>query len=175
MGRVFGVLFGLGTQLLFAWTVWHLFFFLRDGQTGPSRDFSPLNDLGLSLQYAIPHSLLLWPPVAGKLKRIIAPELYGCLYCVVTCICLMILFHAWSVSAVVLWELSGISRNIVQIAFLLSWVALIYSLSLTGLGYQTGLTQWWSWLRGVRRGGGPLHPEVRTAGCGIRSISAFSA
>ena len=33
------------------------------------------------------------------------------------------------------------------IAFLACWPALIYSLSLTGLGYQTGFTRWWAWVR----------------------------
>ena len=32
--------------------------------------------------------------------------------------------------------------------FILCWPTLIYSLSLTGLGYQTGLTPWWSWVKG---------------------------
>ena len=37
-----------------------------------------------------------------------------------------------------------------QVAFGLSWAALLYSLSLTGLGYQTGLTHWLYWLRRQR-------------------------
>ncbi len=146
-GRLIGVLLGLGTQLLFVWTVWHLFFFLRDGQVEASRTFSPLSDLGLSLQYALPHSLLLWPPFAKRLKRIVPPEFYGCFYCAVTCICLMVLFHAWTASPVILWELTGGLRITVQVAFFLSWIALFYSLSLSGLGYQTGLTPWWAWVR----------------------------
>ena len=146
-GRLIGVLLGLGTQLLFVWTVWHLFFFLRDGQVEGSRTFSPLSDLGLSLQYALPHSLLLWPPFAKRLKRIVPPEFYGCFYCAVTCICLMVLFHAWTASPLILWELTGGLRIAVQVAFFLSWIALFYSLSLSGLGYQTGLTPWWAWVR----------------------------
>ena len=35
-----------------------------------------------------------------------------------------------------------------QAAFVASWGGLIYSLSLTGLGYQTGWTQFRHWLRG---------------------------
>ena len=31
---------------------------------------------------------------------------------------------------------------------LLSWAGLFYSLYLSGLGYQTGFTPWWHWLRG---------------------------
>ena len=36
----------------------------------------------------------------------------------------------------------------VQSAFYASWLALFYSLNLTGLGYQTGWTPWWYWVRG---------------------------
>jgi protein-S-isoprenylcysteine O-methyltransferase Ste14 len=37
---------------------------------------------------------------------------------------------------------------LIQAAFLASWIALIYSLSLTGLGYQTGWTPFVHWVRG---------------------------
>lgn len=36
----------------------------------------------------------------------------------------------------------------IQAAFIASWIALLYSLSLTGLGYQTGWTPFLYWLRG---------------------------
>jgi protein-S-isoprenylcysteine O-methyltransferase Ste14 len=36
----------------------------------------------------------------------------------------------------------------VSVAVLLTWVGLIYRVSLTGLGWQTGLTPWWAWVRG---------------------------
>jgi protein-S-isoprenylcysteine O-methyltransferase Ste14 len=36
---------------------------------------------------------------------------------------------------------------LVELAFLVSWGALIYSLWLTGFGYQTGLAPWWAWVR----------------------------
>jgi protein-S-isoprenylcysteine O-methyltransferase Ste14 len=32
--------------------------------------------------------------------------------------------------------------------YVLSWVALLYSISLTGFGYQTGWTNWCAWARG---------------------------
>lgn len=144
--RVLGMLFGIATQLLFVWTVWRLFFFLKDGPSHPVRSFSPLVDLAWSLLFAVPHSLLLWPPVASKLKRFILPAFYGSFNCVVTCVCLLALFSGWTVSAGMVWELSGTARLLVQVAFYLSWLALFYSLSLTGLGYQTGLTPWWNWL-----------------------------
>ena len=53
----------------------------------------------------------------------------------------------------------------------LSWVALFYSLSLRGLGYQTGLAPWWHWVRGrplpprsFEPVGVPLLPPPRLSG-----------
>jgi hypothetical protein len=43
----------------------------------------------------------------------------------------------------------------------MSWVALIYSLHLTGLGYQTGLTPWWHWVK--RQPAAPRRFEPRGA------------
>jgi protein-S-isoprenylcysteine O-methyltransferase Ste14 len=60
---------------------------------------------------------------------------------------LLLTIEAWRPSPVTFWRLHGSARLAVSTAFLLSWAALFYSLSLTGLGYQTGWTPWWAWLR----------------------------
>ncbi|PQO46831.1 methyltransferase family protein [Blastopirellula marina] len=149
-----GVLVGLITQSFFAYTAICLFFFLKDGGS-PEKPFRPILNVLLTLQFAIPHSLLLWPPASRALQRWIPKAFYGSFYCVVTCLSLVLLFRFWTTSAYAVWDLTGTSAAIVQWLFLLSWGALIYSLSLTGLGYQTGLTQWWAWLRNIslpRRG-----------------------
>ncbi len=148
LARLLGWSIGIGTHLLFAFTVWHLFFFLRDGRPAPESPgpFVVVDGL-LSLAFVIPHSLLLWPPCSQRLKRWIRAEFYGCLYCVVTCVSLLVLFHNWRGASGVVWDLQGTARRFVQGAFVFSWVALFYSLHLTGLGYQTGLTQWWHWVQ----------------------------
>lgn len=146
--RIAGLLFGVATHVLFAFTVWALFFFLRDGRPGQAGPGGLAVDFGLALAFAIPHSLLLWPPCAQRLKRWIIPHFYGCFYCVVTCVALLAMFSLWRGHAVIVWEATGWVRWSVQAAFLGSWVALFYSLSLTGLGYQTGFTPWWYWVRG---------------------------
>lgn len=146
--RAAGWLLGIATHGLFAFTVWHLFFFLRDGRVDDAGGPGLARDFGLALGFALPHSLLLWPPCAKRLKRWISPYFYGCFYCVVTCATLLVLFRFWRGHSWVIWEARGAVRGWVQAAFLGSWLSLFYSLHLTGLGYQTGFTPWWHWVRG---------------------------
>ena len=84
--------------------------------------------------------------------RIIPDAFYGSFFCVVTCLGLLAMFRFWQPSSTVVWQFSGAARSTVQWAFVGSWVALFYSLHLTGLGYQTGWTPWWHWLRGKKLG-----------------------
>ncbi|MCA9055651.1 MAG: hypothetical protein KDA75_17540, partial [Planctomycetaceae bacterium] len=108
----------------------------------------------LALQYAVIHSLLLAPSVRKRLTRWIPKPLYGCFFCVSTCVTLLLTFACWSSSGPVLYVATGWPRTLITMCFSLSWVALFYSLALSGIGYQTGLTPWWYWLR--RR---PLPPR----------------
>lgn len=147
--RVGGVAFGVGTQLLFLWTAYQLFLFLR-GPLAASHHFHPVRDALLALFFAWPHSLLLYPAVQKRLKSYVHPQLMGCVHCVATCISLLLLFQVWSVSHGSLWELHGWSAVGMQIGFYASWVALLYSLWLSGMGYQTGLLPWLYWVRGVK-------------------------
>ncbi len=54
---------------------------------------------------------------------------------------------AWRVWPVVCVRLEGVTALAVRTAYVLSWVGLLYTLSLTGYGYQTGWTPFWGWLR----------------------------
>jgi protein-S-isoprenylcysteine O-methyltransferase Ste14 len=47
----------------------------------------------------------------------------------------------------VLWNVDGSAMAIIHVLFYVSWAALIYSLALTGLGYQNGWTPFYYWLR----------------------------
>ncbi|MDZ4820357.1 MAG: NnrU family protein [Planctomycetota bacterium] len=150
MRRYVGIAFGLGNHLLFAVTVVYLFLFLkRESQPLPSADCSLLVDFLLALMFAVPHSVLLLPKVRQQLTRVVPHAFYGSMFCVVTCMSLLMVFAGWQPSPPMLWQFTGVSRWLVQGAFLGSWVTLIYSLSLTGLGYQTGWTTWWCWFRRI--------------------------
>ena len=151
MRRMLGITFGIGTQALFAFTVWHLFWFLKGREPEPGSRGSLLIDAGLAAQFAVPHSLLLLPSGADRLTRIIPSAFYGSFYCVVTCACLLLMFGLWQPCSAVVWQFNGIARHAVELGFGISWMALLYSLHLTGLGYQTGLTPWWHWLHEASR------------------------
>ena len=143
-----GIAFGIGTQSLFVFTVWRLFWFLKGREPATGSPGSLLVDAGLAAQFAVPHSLLLLPAVRDRLTRVIPSVFYGSFYCVVTCGCLLLMFGLWQPCSGVVWRFDGAARSAIEVAFVGSWVALFYSLHLTGLGYQTGFTPWWHWLRG---------------------------
>ena len=148
-----GFLFGLATQAIFLVTVWFLFAFLK----GPiaASPGSLWWDVLLATQFALPHSWLLMPSTRKKLSRRIAAPFYGLVFCLATCASLFVTFAFWRTSRIVLWDVASHSRWLVDIGFYGSWIALFYSLYLSGMGYQTGLTPWWYWVRGTplpRRG-----------------------
>ncbi len=144
-----GFLFGVATQLLFLWTAYQLFLFLRFGGASLAR-FHPASDLGWAFLFAWPHSLLLYPPVTRHMKTYIPGGLHGCIHCCATCISLLLLISNWSVSEAVIWDLKGPAERLMLCAFYGAWIGLFYSLYLTGLGYQTGLLPWYWWLRDMK-------------------------
>ncbi|NDC54045.1 MAG: hypothetical protein EBZ74_07055 [Planctomycetia bacterium] len=154
MRRTAGILFGLAAHALFAVTVWHLFWFLKGEARAAAHDPAPVSaaafDLGLALFFAVPHSLFLVPAVRTWIVgRGLAAPLYGCFYCVVTCAALLTTILCWRTVDVVLWRWPAPLDRAVQWCFIGSWAGLVYSLHLTGLGWQTGLTPWWHWARGL--------------------------
>lgn len=146
MQRVFGIIAGIATQALFLATVPVLYCFLRNDFSA-STSGSLWVDAALAAHFSVLHSLLLWPPVRGYLGRWIGKSFYGSFYCVVTCASLWLMFATWRGSSVVLFAWPTVLQPTVRVAFWIAWGALFYSLNLTGLGYQTGLTPWWYWLR----------------------------
>lgn len=150
MIRLVGILFGVGTQLLFLYTVVFLFLFLRYGSEQGLKSWW-LWDGILAVGFALPHSVLLAPAIQKRIKAFIPAAWLGCVHCSVTCVSLLVLFHYWGRSDTYLWHLEGWGEALVLGLFYLSWVALFYSLWLTGLGYQTGLTPWWYWLIGEKQ------------------------
>jgi len=149
--RLTGFTFGLGVQALFVVTVVYLYSFLRWGVTAPGRHWMWV-DLLLSLQFAIPHSVLLHPRFRSLFKRWFPSELRGVFFCLCTCLSLLLLFGCWKSSPGVLWELDGWAAAVMTGCFHLSWTALLFSIHLTGLGFQTGLTQWRQWYQGQAAG-----------------------
>lgn len=149
VGRALGIGFGLATQVVFLATVWQLYWYLHGVDSGNRERATPwfAVDALLALQFAVPHSLLLLPKSRAKLARWLPAGLYGTLFCAATCGGLWLIFLYWRTSEVAVWSLHGPAAAVVRGCFIASWVALFYSLSLSGFGYQTGWTQWRYWLR----------------------------
>lgn len=149
LAHLCGVTLGLGTQAVFAVTVVYLFTFLRYGPAQTSPHWIAV-DAALALQFAVPHSVLLHPVTRKWLSRWIRAEFYGAVYCLCTCGSLLLLFQFWRGSERTVWDLQATAAQLLLAAFAGSWAMLFYSLQLTGLGYQTGWTQWLYWYRGQR-------------------------
>jgi protein-S-isoprenylcysteine O-methyltransferase Ste14 len=152
LSRIAGSLLALAAHLALAATVWFLFSFLQGTGPLPTENAAPywwLWDGLLVLQFVVPHSLLLAPPVRDRLERWLPSALHGCLFCLVTCLSLLLLILNWQRSPVVVWRLDGWPELVVRTAYFLSWAALLYTLNLTGYGWQTGWTPFWYWVRGL--------------------------
>lgn len=160
MRRILGISFGILTQLFFFLTAYHLFWFLYSTSTG-TRGATWWSTMGprrwdtlvamtsnclLALQFAVPHSILLHPTTRRALTPWISQAFYGCMFCCVTCASLWWIFWCWQPSSYILWRAPPSAAIAINAAFLATWPLLIYSISLTGLGYQTGLTPWWHWV-----------------------------
>lgn len=143
--KLAGIAYGIATHLLFAVTVWHLFWFLYGGAM-PSTTQGLWLNVVCALMFAVPHSLLLHPAIRGRLTHWISPAFYGLFFCNVTSITLLALIAVWPTSPQVVVCFTGLSRGLIRTGFYGSWVLMFYSLYLSGLGWQTGLAPWWSWV-----------------------------
>ncbi len=144
-----GALLGFGAHALLGVTVWFLFPFLMDS-SAPVREVSSAWwcwDGLLVLLFGVSHSVLLYPAVRDRLENVFPGALHGVLFTVVTCLSLLLLIFHWQQSGVELWRLEGWPRYAVCTAYLASWAGLLYTVSLTGAGFQTGWTPFWAWLR----------------------------
>ena len=147
LSRLTGIFAGLATHAVFFVTVWYVFWFLK-GEPRHRNAGSLWLDAWLAVQFCIPHSLLLRPAVRGRIERYIPTQFYGIFYTLVTCACLLSMCAFWNVSPRVVWQFGGWTATLITTGYYSSWFLLLYSLSLTGLGYQTGWTPWWHWFRG---------------------------
>jgi protein-S-isoprenylcysteine O-methyltransferase Ste14 len=151
MARFLGLFLGLSAHLLLGVTIWYLFPFLRGRDVSIEGSAAPgwwLQDALLVLQFGVSHSLLLYPRVRDRLDAHLPGRLHGCFFTLTTCLSLLLLMAAWQASPVVLWHVQGWAAWAIYAGYLLSWMGLFYSLSLTGLGFQTGWTPFWAWLHG---------------------------
>jgi protein-S-isoprenylcysteine O-methyltransferase Ste14 len=146
MRRVLGITIGIATHAVFFATVPPLYCFLRNDFSG-ARTGSLWVDAFAALQFGVLHSLLLWPGARRFIGQWIGAAFYGCFFSIATCASLWLLFGWWRGSSIVVFAWPEALQPLVRAGFVAAWGALVYSLSLTGLGYQTGFTPWWKWVR----------------------------
>ncbi len=142
------LLFGFFTQAAFAITASILFLFLG-GTLVPLQPPSTRAwaiDLVLALQFGILHSTLLLPAVRRRLTRVIPGPLYGCFFCAMTCVSVLLTIVFWTPFGPAIWNYRNVP--LAYLPYLASWVALLLSIWVSGAGYQTGWTPFWAWLRG---------------------------
>jgi methanethiol S-methyltransferase len=156
--RSFGIALGIGTQLLFLYTVVFLFLFLRYGNSTTHPSWW-LTDALMAIGFALPHSILLAPFSQRWMRQHVPSGMLGSIHCCVTCMTLLTMFHFWGASDILIWRATGWLETAILFGFYGSWLALFYSLYCTGLGYQTGLTQWWYWFRQTKP---PQRPFLTT-------------
>lgn len=146
MRRVLGIAAGIVVHAAFGVLVWYLYWFLKGGRVVATGGGLWIDAL-LALQFVVVHSLLLHPAVRERLEEWIAPPFYGLFFCAATTLGLAVTIAGWRSSGEVWWELTGLARGLVDAGFYGSWGLLFYSFFLNGIGYQTGWTPWWHWLR----------------------------
>lgn len=156
MTRAVWLAVGLGAQVAFHLLVPALMWFMQFGAAREPRP--PLApawgwwpeaalDLGLVLAFAVPHSILLAPPVRAWLARRMPAQLYGSLFTWATTASLVLLIAAWRPIPGDLWRLEGAAEMAMLVAAALAWLGLGYSMWLTGFGWQTGWTSFHAWWR----------------------------
>jgi methanethiol S-methyltransferase len=151
--RWLGAMLGFSAHGLLAVTVWFLFPFLLDsselGRTVSSAWW--FGDALLVLLFGVSHSVLLYPATRDRLENLFPGALHGVFFTVVTCLSLLLLVFTWQQSGVEVWRFEGVPRYAIVAAYVASWAALLYTISLTGAGFQTGWTPFWAWLHGQPR------------------------
>ena len=105
--------------------------------------------LALLVQFTIPHSVLMLPRVRDSIERFVPTELYAAFYSFVATSSLLLCRFLWQPLPGVIYETTGVLMWALLGAYLGSWVLLVYSLSLTGLGWQSGFTPWLCYIRRV--------------------------
>lgn len=179
MKRGFWIVFGAGVQVLFLFTVYQLFVFLYAG-TGdplgiepqpfgwtasrPGLDDSSVGcrvalDVLLLAQFGMCHSFFLYPAVRERLGHFIPDRLYGSFYTLVASASIFVSAWFWQPLPGIVYQTRGAVAYLLEAGFLASWLALFYSIRLTGMGFQSGFTPWWAF---VRNRPSPRRPLVTT-------------
>lgn len=152
MSRILWNLVGWSSQAAFGVLCLSLMWFLQldtlRGQAAGGGAGAITVDALLVVLFALPHSVLLAPPVRRRLARVMPGQLSGAVFCWVSCLSLWLLMLAWQPVGGELWHAQGALLVAVLAAAGIGWLLLGYSMLLSGFGWQTGLTPFLAWRRG---------------------------
>lgn len=133
-------LLGIGLAFVAMYKGMHLGFVRLD--TG----WAILLDSVLLLQFPLLHSFLLSGP-GGRFLKSLAPQKLGSAlstttFTIIASVQLIALYGLWAPLAPVWWESQGVSRAVISVAYLLSWLLLAKAMADAGLATQTGFLGW---------------------------------
>lgn len=154
MSRALWLAVGWGSQAAFALLCLSLMWFLQfDTWLRPvgathGALAAGLIDALLIIGFAVPHSILLMPPVRRAMARRVPAQLQGAVFCWTGCLTLWAMMLLWQPIAGVAWRLDGAALTALVAVAGLGWLALGHSMQLAGFGWQTGLTPFLAWRRG---------------------------
>ena len=119
--------------------------FMHFGSASIANDGTPvlsnaLIDIVLISLFAVSHSVLLIPRIRRSFAHWMPASLYGCLFCLVSCLSLWSLMYWWRPLPGVWWQGEGFWWWAVMTLAVGAWILLGYSMWITGLGHQTGFT-----------------------------------
>jgi hypothetical protein len=159
--RGFWIAWGIVAHLVFLGTVVAIFRFLSGPESpgGSTSLWAALVDVFGASVFFVSHSLLLHPATRKLLSGWIPSPAYGVFFCMVTCVAQLLMIYNWQPLAGAVWELHGPARIAMRGAYCGAWIMLLYSLYLAGVGYQTGWTAWWPWIRGREVPNRPFAPR----------------
>ncbi|MEZ0227815.1 MAG: NnrU family protein [Planctomycetota bacterium] len=162
---------GIAIQLIFGATVPWLYMFLLSGAsreaTGGGVAVPLLVDMALLAFFVVPHSFFLQPSVRREAERWVPRPLQGSIFTLIAIVTLGTLMLGWQpIPGAPIWRLEGDTARLMVAANAAAWGGLLYSMWLSGLGYQTGLTSLRHYLKGEREPRRTFEP--RGAYCVLR-------
>lgn len=152
MSRAWWLLVGWSSQAAFLALCLTLMWFIQlatwPGVAHAGQPGDLLLDLLLLAGFAVPHSILLLPPVRRAMGRRMPAQLTGSLYTWTACLSLWTVMALWRPVGFELWHAGGAAQWAILAGAAAGWLLLGYSMHLSGFGWQTGLTPFLAWRAG---------------------------
>ncbi|HIB67734.1 MAG TPA: isoprenylcysteine carboxylmethyltransferase family protein [Phycisphaerales bacterium] len=121
-------------------------------------------DLGLLLQFPLLHSFLLSAPGSKLLSRLaplkLGRDLASTTFVIIASVQMLSLYLLWAPLGSVWWSAHGVTRVLITLVYLSTWLFLARSMNDAGMATQTGFLGWSAVFRGRR----PVYDPMPTRG-----------